>query len=101
RSPDQADILEQGNIYFMYRPRVEETDPDNVRDVQDLYMALKPDGQKRYRLLVIGQKHLPDVKRHEQGWGFVDMVTPDPARLERRMRHHRYGTKTRGQRLEP
>src|SRR5690625_532186 len=96
----QADILEQGNIYFMYRPQVEETDPDSVGDVQQLYMVLKPDGG-RYRLIVIGQKHLPDVGQHEQGWAFVEALNKDPAELEKGLRQQHYQTETRGKRVQP
>lgn len=98
---EQAEILEQGNIYFMYRPRVQEEDPDGIEDIERFYVALKPQGKKRYRLIVIGRKRVPKVKEHERTWGFVDMVSDNPKDLEKALQEHTYSTKTRGERVQP
>lgn len=100
-SEHDAEVLEQGDIFFMYRPRVEEDDPEGEADVQRFYMALKPEGHKPYRLIVIGRKHLPDLPGHERTWGFVDMVSDDPARIEQELREQHYRTRTRGSRTRP
>lgn len=103
RGADQVKALEHGNIYFFYRPRVGDEDPESLADVQRLYMVLSPHGKQRYRLMVIGHKKLPDPSRSGRGrfWGFVDQVTEDPKAIERDLQAHRYGTKTRGERELP
>lgn len=96
-----APILEQGNIYFLYRPRVEEHEPAGAEDVQRFFMALKPEGKRLYRLMVLGRKHLPDVPEHERVWGFVDMISDRSAEIEQELQEHQYQTKTRGERTVP
>jgi hypothetical protein len=101
--PNETDlqVLEQGNIYFLYRPRVQEDDPEGVEDIQRFYMALKPEGKRTYRLMILGRKHLPDVPAHERVWGFVDMVRDSPKDLEEELQERTYQTKTRGERTVP
>lgn len=49
---EKVKILEQGNIYFMYRPRVakkaeaDDIEAEDSGDVGRFYMVLKPDKQK-------------------------------------------------------
>ncbi len=78
--------LERGNIYFFYRPQTGETHPEDLGDVQRMYMVLSPEEKARYRLAVIGRKRLPDPARKGRGrfWGFIDQVTgaPEPIRDE-------------------
>lgn len=98
---EQTEVLEQGNIYFMYRPRVEEDDPDDIGDLERFFIALHPEGEKRYRLIAIGGKRVPEIERHERSWGFIDMVSEDPAKIEETLQEHTYSTKTRGERTQP
>ena len=69
------ETVEQGNIYFIYRPRVEETDPEGIDDIQQLHVVLAPEGQKLFRLINVGRKRLPDVEEHERDWGYVEAIT--------------------------
>ena len=98
---DRAEILEEGQIYFVFRPKVEEEDPSGADDVERFYMVLRPQGQSPLRLVVIGRKHLPDVGDHERGWGFVEAIARDGKALEEGLRENTYETKTRGQRTQP
>lgn len=98
---DSSEILEQGDIFFMYRPKVEQDEVGDIDDVQRFYVALKPDGEGKYRLLVVGRKHLPDVPEHERAWAYVDAVATDPKDLEQGLRAQHYRTKTRGLRSQP
>jgi hypothetical protein len=100
---EQIKTLERGNVYFFYRPRVGDDDPESLAEVQRLYMVLSPHGKKHYRLMVIGQKKLPDPSHsgEQRLWGFVDQVTDDPKAIERDLQAHRYSTKTRGERELP
>lgn len=98
---DEPEILEEGDIFFLYRPKVEEHEPGGMDDVQRFYMVLRPRGGKHSRLIVVGDKKLPDVDSHERFFGFVDMVTDDSAKIEKALREEHYGTKTRGERAQP
>ncbi|MDR3638106.1 MAG: hypothetical protein P4L84_30150 [Isosphaeraceae bacterium] len=82
--PSKIKVLEQGEIYFLYRPHLEEFAPEGLLDIRRFYMVLHPEGQERFRLIAIGKKKLPgsdtDGERH---WGFVDGVFPSADELRR------------------
>ncbi|QQN64694.1 hypothetical protein JIR23_02400 [Bradyrhizobium diazoefficiens] len=46
------EIVEKGDIYFAYRPRIEEDKAEGLADVQRFYMVMKPEGQVRLRVAV-------------------------------------------------
>lgn len=100
RASDAAEIVEQGHIWFLFRPKVEEHEPKGLKDVERFHVALKPHGGP-FRLLTIGRKRLPDARRHERNWGFIDLVTKDGPKIERELREQEYDTKTRGHRVRP
>src|SRR5437870_10535882 len=92
-------VLERGNIYFIYRPRVEETSAAGLEDVQRFFLVLSPHGNDRHRLLVIGRKKLPDIDdQRDKNWGFVQKVARDPHDVEDELDRASYETKTRGER---
>ena len=65
-----ADVLERGNIYFVYRPKVEDTSAAGLEDIQPFFVILSPSDNRRYRLLVIGRKKLPAISDDQEGnWG--------------------------------
>jgi hypothetical protein len=98
----KSTVLEEGNVYFLYRPRAQEEEPETVGGIQRLYMALSPYGRDRYRLLVLGRKRLPEVRDGgESHWGFVDRVAKDPRALREELEEQHYRTKTRGERELP
>ena len=104
------EILEQGDIYFLYRPKVlsaEECEEgvgepaaEGIDDVQNFYMVLKPEGG-RFRLINIGRKRLPDIEGHERNWGFIDIIADSGKEIEEGLRRDTYDTKTRGERVLP
>ena len=95
----RGDILERGNIYFAYRPRVEQSAAGGIEDVQRFFMILSPHGRKQYRLIVIGRKRLPEIGvQHERNWGFVQKVGRRPEDVENELEAFDYSTKTRGER---
>lgn len=61
-----TDVLEQGDVFFFYRPKVNEDDPSGLGDVQNFGMVLRPNGGSKVRLLIVGRKRLPDAKKHER-----------------------------------
>jgi hypothetical protein len=96
-------VLEQGNIYFLYRPKVNQDAAHDFRDVQRLYIVLKPHGKRVFRLLIIGEKRLPSVtpRGDRKSWGFVDNVGTRVEEIEDELDPKAYFTKTRGERLRP
>lgn len=76
-----SEIREQGAIVFLYRPRVGAMEVDDLSDVQRLFITVAPQGQSRYRRLVVGRKRLPEPRTHEREWAFVVEVGDDPAEL--------------------
>ena len=83
-NPD-AEILEQGDIYFFYRPKKAAEEVKGVEDVRRFFMVTAPEKRKAgregeakeedfsadssksqlYRLFVIGKKSLPEVRKTE------------------------------------
>lgn len=102
RDGNEAQILERGDIYFVYRPKVEEESPRGLDDVQRLYMILGPEDEQRYRLVAIGRKRMPNVdEAGEQHWAFVERVAGEASDVEEELRRETYETKTRGERHLP
>lgn len=99
---EQTKVLEQGNIFFCYRPKVNQESVQGFEDIQRFYMILGAHGKPCCRLIVIGQKQLPDVQNGTQkNWGFVEAIAQDPKELEPGLRRQTYQTKTRGEQVQP
>lgn len=96
--------LEDGELFFFSRPRVEHEIVAVLDDVQHLYFVLAPrSGRRRFRLFVVGRKRLPDVRpraahAEERGWALNVMTTEDAAELRKELGAQRYTTTTRGER---
>jgi len=102
----QGKMLERGDIYFFYRPRVhgvgeKEIKPQSAKDIQRFYMILHPENDPHYRLLLVGRKRLPDLQKHEREWTTVDMVSKHPEELKDILEGKTYPSKTRGRRQQP
>ncbi|HJQ40580.1 MAG TPA: hypothetical protein VKB93_25835 [Thermoanaerobaculia bacterium] len=100
RADDELQPLEQGEMTFLYRPRVEQQEPHDLGDVQRILLLLSPEGSAFERVIVIGRKRVPRSKRRERFWGYVDLVLSRfdmNAALDAQV----YGTKTRGLRHLP
>jgi hypothetical protein len=95
------DVVEKGDIYFIYRPRVGEDEAEGLEDIQRFFMVLKPEGGAPFRLAVLGRKRLPDPDRHERIWGFMDRVVKSGRDIESELKEQHYRTKTRGERTLP
>lgn len=106
RKDNAAEIVERGDLYFLYRPDVrpegaEDTGAHGMKQVERLYMVMKPKGEKRFRMMVVGRKHLPDLDDHERTWGFVDKIARSADEVEAELGRDTYETKTRGERVRP
>lgn len=95
------DVIERGDIYFAYRPRVEREQVHGIEEVQRLFVILQPADGNRSRRLVIGRKHLPRAEEHERFWGFVDEVADQPEAVAEELERRAYDTRTRGKRTQP
>lgn len=96
-----AEILERGDIFFLYRPKIETEEPHGLEDVQRFYMVLKPEGKELYRRIIIGRKRAPDVEDHERNWAFVDRVSTKAEDIDEDLHRFIYETATRGERYQP
>jgi len=94
-------VVEKGDLFFFYRPRVDADKVDELSDVQRFFVVLKPDGDRRYRRIVIGRKRLPDPAEHERVWAFVAEVTDEPDDLRDELESKVYETRTRRVRVQP
>ncbi len=97
----QTPILERGDIYFLYRPRVGYSAAHGLADVERLYIVLKPWRTHKYRLLIVGRKKLPDPEEHNRFWAFIWKVFHDRRALNEELGIKEYATKTRGERIVP
>jgi hypothetical protein len=96
-----SEILEQGDLFFFYRPRVGVEEVRSLDDVQRFFCVLEPDGRDVFRRVVIGRKRLPQAEAHEREWAFVAEVTQDAMRIRDDLERKTYETKTRGVRVQP
>ncbi|MEV0639893.1 hypothetical protein AB0I77_34130 [Streptomyces sp. NPDC050619] len=94
-------VIERGDIYFAYRPRVERERVHDIEEVQRLFVILQPFGGKQSRRLVIGRKRLPAPEEHERFWGFIEEVTGRPETIAEDLERRTHRTQTRGVRTQP
>ena len=70
---DKGSIIEHGDLFFFYRPKVDAEEVRGLRDVQRFYMVTSPEkngkaGPKNniHRLFLLGQKQLPEIVQGRQ-----------------------------------
>jgi hypothetical protein len=97
---EPPEIIDRGNVYFFYRPRVQKKNVYRFEDVQRLVLVLSSDRSKLYRSLIVGHKRLPDpgAAGQEKFWGYVQRVSSNPDRIRPVLSAETYDTKTRGKR---
>src|SRR5919197_5886148 len=97
----EPQVLEQGDIYFFYRPKKEAQEVKGVEDVRRFFMVTAPEEEREeeqennnksqlYRLFVIGKKSLPEIRttearRSERYWARVGGIFQDPNELTREL----------------
>ena len=62
---NEPTILEQGDIYFFYRPKKDVKEVKGIEDVRRFFMVTGPESKQFYRLFVIGKKSLPEIRKSE------------------------------------
>lgn len=99
KKPDPTpEVQEVGDLFFLYRPKVEHDAAASLDDVERLHVVLRPHDRAMWRLLVLGAKRLPGLESHERNWGFVDKVLRKPEEVRDFFAAQTYETKTRGTR---
>jgi hypothetical protein len=94
--------LEQGDIFFFYRPKVSSKEIKSIDDVRRFYMVLCPEDEQKiidntnndtnikkkklYRLFIIGKKSLPEIRKtearsSERFWAQVGGIFYDSKKL--------------------
>jgi hypothetical protein len=65
----EPEVLEQGDIYFFYRPKKGAKEVKGIEDVRRFFMVTAPEKSENknqfYRLFVIGKKSLPEIRKSE------------------------------------
>lgn len=92
--------LENGDIYFFYRPKIGTKEPSSKSDIQRFFIVLHPSQMSCYRLLTIGKKELPDIglSGKQRFWGYVSLTSDRPEDIRDELGPQKYNTKTRGER---
>ena len=91
----EVTILQSGNIYFFYRPKVA-----NEEETQRFFFVLRPINQGQYKLLIVGRKHLPP-KNEGSYFLMVEGNKKGEKELLQSLTEKHYHTKTRGERVLP
>src|SRR5919201_24901 len=95
----EPQVLEQGDIYFFYRPKKEAQEVKGVQDVRRFFMVTAPEEKREqnndnknqlYRLFVIGKKSLPEIRKtearsSERYWARVGGIFKDPNELTKEL----------------
>jgi hypothetical protein len=97
------EILEYGDIYFFYRPKVGSSDVKSIDDVRRFFMVTAPEEtttnrhedrdkiqSQFYRLFVIGKKSLPEIRTtearsSERYWARVGGIFEKPEDLTKEL----------------
>src|SRR4051812_46552475 len=92
-------VLERGDLFFFYRPDVDETSPSGLLDVRRFHLVLRPEGKETLRLVTVGRKKLPEATDEGRShWAFVDRVFRTPDELREALSGATYETETLGER---
>jgi hypothetical protein len=100
---NRSEIIEQGDIFFFYRPKVGTEEVKDIKDVQRFYMIVLPEDNNKYRLFLIGQKQLPEIVEgkstsEEKNWALNILTTSNPDDIHKELMPSEYTTETRGKR---
>lgn len=68
------ELLEQGDIYFFFKPKKDSDEMNSLDDVARFYFVLQPQG-KRNRFIVMGGKQMPTITDGgKRSWGLIQKV---------------------------
>jgi hypothetical protein len=101
---DASQIVEQGDIFFFYRPKVGTEEVSSTEDVQRFYMVTAPEEREsKYRLFILGRKQMPEIVEgksmsEERNWALNTLTTNNPEDIRKELLAAEYETETRGKR---
>ena len=101
---DASQIVEQGDIFFFYRPKVGTEEVSSTEDVQRFYMVTAPEKKDRkYRLFILGRKQMPEIiegksTSEERNWALNTLTTNNPEDIRKELLAAEYETETKGKR---
>src|SRR5215210_8099084 len=89
---DTSQIVEQGDIFFFYRPKVGTEEVSSTEDVQRFYMVTASEENKnsKYRLFILGRKKLPEIVEgksmsEERNWALNTLTTNNPEDIRKEL----------------
>jgi hypothetical protein len=107
----ESEVIEHGDIFFFYRPKVDTEEVQDIEDVQRFYMITSPEQRRKgdnnnksvYRLFLVGQKQLPEIVEgkstsKERNWALNTLTTSNPEDIHKELLPAEYTTETRGKR---
>lgn len=103
-----TELVEEGEIYFFYRNKIDVEQAKSRDDVQRMYVVLVPDSEDKARMFVVGKKRLPAVdpdredrpESERREWMMAEWVAR-PTDMGEGLAPQSYETKTRGTRTQP
>ena len=105
---EAAEVIEHGDIFFFYRPKVGTDEVEGIEDVQRFYMVTTPEEERNsnkniYRLFLIGQKQLPEIVEgkstsKERNWALNTLTTSNAGDIHKELLPAEYVTETKGKR---
>ena len=103
RRDNRSEIIEQGDIFFFYRPKVGAEEVGDIKDIQRFYIVTSPEDNNKYRLFLVGQKQLPEIVEgkstsEEKNWALNILTTSSPDYIQKELMPAEYTTETRGKR---
>jgi hypothetical protein len=105
-------FIENGDIFFFYRPKIDTKEVKDIEDVQRFYMVICNDinknkntnKNKKYRLFLLGSKKMPEIveaksESEERNWALNILTTSNADEIHNELLlPAEYTTKTRGKR---
>jgi hypothetical protein len=109
RKDTSSDTIEQGDIFFFYRPKIDTEEVQDIKDVQRFYMVTSSMHENEhhrkdiYRLFLVGQKQLPEIVEgkstsKERNWALNILTTSNAEDIHKELLPAEYTTETRGKR---
>jgi len=110
---DSERVIESGDIFFFYRPKIDTEEVHDIDDVQRFYMITCKDinvddgnknRNKNYRLFMLGSKKMPEIVERKSGseernWALNILTSSNPDKIHNELLiPAEYTTKTRGKR---
>jgi hypothetical protein len=98
----QATVLEEGEIFFFYRPGIGGDGPGAQAESGQFFMVLHPLRKSRYRLIVLGKQYPPTVKNGGPRFeASVDKVMTTLEELQAELVAQEHWTRGKGKRVRP